>query len=167
MMLAQTPHHHGTAPVHSGRPAASGLVTRAAAPVVPQDVSESDFMRSKPFFPSSACEPPVQREPAPAGRLGSAGCYHHSLDTSAETPHRAVPTVLPRQSVTYGSDKAFHQTFQPNRSGLHPRQLRHRHARPSSPPAGTNRGKPRTGLPRRETISWDTLLITKHSFNLF
>jgi hypothetical protein len=42
VMLARTPQHPGTAPVHSSRPAAPGLVTRAAAPAV----HRQDLIRS-------------------------------------------------------------------------------------------------------------------------
>jgi hypothetical protein len=46
VMVARTPQHPGTAPVHSSRPAAPGLVTRAAAPAVHRDAS--GFSESAP-----------------------------------------------------------------------------------------------------------------------
>jgi hypothetical protein len=48
---------------------ARGRETRAAARAVRPSVSGADFTRAKPSWPSSACEPPVRSEPAPAGRF--------------------------------------------------------------------------------------------------
>jgi len=146
-MLARASHHHRTAPAHSSRPAALGLVTRGVAPAVHPDATGTGFTRSKPSWPSSACEPPVRRKPAPAGRRQSAGYHHRTWDTSVETPHPPVPAASPRQSATCRGGKVFHQWFQPNRSSRSPRQPRHGHARLSSLPniPDGNRGD---GLPQ-------------------
>jgi len=135
VMVARTHQHQTTAPAHPSRPAAPGLVKRAVAPAVRQDASGSGFTRSKPSWPSSACEPPVRRKLAPAGRRQAAGYHHRTWDTPAETPPPPVPAASPRQSATCRDGTTFHQRFQPSRSSRSPRAPRHRHAHPSSRPA--------------------------------
>ncbi len=68
VIATRTAQHQTTAPAHPSRPAAPGLVTHAVAPAVRQDASGTGFPRPKPLWPFSACEAPVRRKPAPAGR---------------------------------------------------------------------------------------------------
>jgi hypothetical protein len=63
------PVESGPARVLPSRRVARGRETRAAARAVRPSVSGANFTRTKPSWPSPACEPPVRSEPAPAGRL--------------------------------------------------------------------------------------------------
>ena len=47
---------------------------RVEVPAARRGVSESDFTRAKPSWPSPACEPPVRSEPAPGSFQGGRRC---------------------------------------------------------------------------------------------
>jgi len=90
--------------------------------------SGADFTRAKPSWPSPACEPPVRSEPAPAGRLLSAGCRRRSSGTRAETPPPSAPSVSPTQSVRCRASGALR-----SRHRILPWHNRRPHARRSRP----------------------------------
>lgn len=60
---------HGPARVRPSRWAGHGPAGRAVVRAVPRDLPGAAFTQTKPCRPSTACEPPIRREPAPAGRL--------------------------------------------------------------------------------------------------
>jgi len=88
--FAARPNRGPARALHS-RSAGQGPARRAEARAVRRGVSGADFTRAKPSWPSSACEPPVRRKPAPAGRLLSVGCRHRTPGTPAETPRPPEP----------------------------------------------------------------------------
>ena len=61
------PGHRALARARASRWAGRGRATLVGVRVVHSGARESGLTRAKPSWPSPACEPPVQSEPAPAG----------------------------------------------------------------------------------------------------